>query len=80
MKNPKIGPIGGYPRGKLDDTDEGGLTVMVSGYKNCVRLDFGKKIEWLAIPIDQAVEFATLIRMHAHQIMQDLEDKKNDPS
>jgi len=60
-----LGGTGEYSDGKLDDSDEGDLRLMVSHNGNDVRIDFGKPVAWLGFPKDQAVQFATLILKHA---------------
>jgi hypothetical protein len=57
-----------YPRGKLDKEDEGGLAVVITQYKNVVRIDFKKKVAWFAFPPDLAIEFAEVIIKHAKEI------------
>jgi len=62
-KKPKLGATGDFPRGQLNEDDEGGLMLGI-GYDsedNVVRIDFGKSVAWLAFPPDQAVEFAQAI-------------------
>lgn len=63
----RIGPTGDFPHGKLNDHDEGGLRVAISSEpdKDIVRIDFGKHIEWLAMPRHMAREFAYAILKHA---------------
>jgi hypothetical protein len=57
------GPTGDFPHGKLDDDDEGGIKVAISGHlapdgTPMVRLDFGKSLAWLSLPRQQAILFA----------------------
>jgi hypothetical protein len=64
------GPTGDYPHGKLSTDDEGGLNVAISHFMapdgtRMVRFDYGKPISWLALPREQAVEFAVTILKHA---------------
>jgi hypothetical protein len=65
MPTDKLGPTGDYPRGKLDETDEGGIAIAISQYRETVRVDFGKPTAWFALPPDQALAFASLIVKHA---------------
>lgn len=63
--NDKPGPTGDYPQGKLNEDDEGGLKMAISSESGCVRLDFGKKLEWFALPPDDALMLASVIAKHA---------------
>jgi hypothetical protein len=65
------GPTGDFPRGKLDEYDEGGLALGISQYKGTVRFDFGKQIRWFSLPPDQAMKFAELILQHAEALLQE---------
>lgn len=62
----KLGAMGEFPRDRLGPHDEGALRMAIShDDKGNVRIDFGKKVKWLAMPADQAVMFAQLILHHA---------------
>jgi hypothetical protein len=61
MDDPKVGPTGKFPRGKLNSTDEGELVVAVSSMKDMVRIDFGTPVAWVCLPPDQAIEFASAV-------------------
>lgn len=54
----KPGPTGKFPKGKLNEFDEGELAVAVSNEKGMVRIDFNKKISWIALEPHQAMAFA----------------------
>lgn len=60
-----------YPRGKKYPDEEGELSVVMSAdiQTGCVRIDFGKPIQWLALDPTIAVEFATLIVGKATEVM-----------
>jgi hypothetical protein len=68
MHDYRPGPTGDYPRGKIDDTDEGGLQIAVGAYKDVVRVDFGKPTAWVGLPPEQAFELARLLTKHAAEI------------
>jgi hypothetical protein len=55
------GPTGKFPRGRLNDTDEGELAVAVSSEKGVVRIDFGTPVAWLCLPPDDALAFASVL-------------------
>lgn len=59
----KIGPTGEFPAGISDPDDEGELIFAVNwdASAGCVRIDFGTPVGWLAMPPDQATEFAKSI-------------------
>lgn len=62
----RFGATGKYPHGLLGPQDEGELSMGVShDSKGLVHINFGKDIAWLAMPQEQAVEFAKLILLHA---------------
>ena len=56
-----------YPEGKLNETDEGALTLLLSVEGNCVRVDFPKPVHWFALPPDQAIQLAHLMIAHAEE-------------
>jgi hypothetical protein len=65
---PPIGPTGDFPKGKLDADDEGGLMLAISVYNGVVRVDFGKPLEWLGLPPEEALAFASLLVKQAMAI------------
>ena len=66
VNKPKFGPTGKYPLGKLRPTDEGELRFGVAHDKaGNVHLNFGKKVAWLAMPADKAINLARVILKHA---------------
>ena len=66
-----IGATGEYPAGKMSPYDEGAIRLAVAddGRGN-VRIEFGKPVAWLAMPKEQAVEFALVILRNAgHEVI-----------
>lgn len=62
----KLGPTGKFPRGKLNRDDEGEITFTVSHDENgLVHITFGKPVAWVALPAEQAIEFAHAVLSHA---------------
>jgi hypothetical protein len=56
------GATGEFPFGKLDNSDEGELTIGIDAdIHGNVRLEFGKPVAWLAMPPAQAASFARLL-------------------
>ena len=60
-----FGPTGRFPRGKLDQHDEGELAMGVFIYRGEVRLEFGKPVAWLALGPDDADALAKLLTQKA---------------
>jgi hypothetical protein len=62
IKDFKLGPTGDYPHGKLRPDDEGGLNCAIAVDKNgMVFIDFGKAVNWLALPKEEAIELAKIL-------------------
>ena len=61
----KLGATGRFPHGRYQPDDEGELRFVVGSTPGKVRIDFGKPIEWLAMPPDKAREFAQALMRHA---------------
>ena len=61
----KIGPTGAFPRGKLSPDDKGELAVAISTMGEYVRIDFGTPVDWVCLPPDQALAFASTIAAKA---------------
>ena len=57
----RIGASGRYPQGKLDDSDEGELTMAVTRDGDVIRIDFGKPVAWLAMSAEEALGLARLL-------------------
>lgn len=51
-----IGPTGQFPRGKIEEQDEGELQYAVAAdpASGVVRIEFGKPVAWLALTPEQA--------------------------
>lgn len=67
----KLGATGDFPEGKLDETDEGELQIALSSdpAQRVVRLDFGKKIAWLALPPQTARLLAADLAQKAEELI-----------
>lgn len=67
MKNPKIGPTGKFPEGKLNPTDEGEIVFGVARdpKTGLVHLKFGTPVAWVAIAPEIAVNLARNLLKHA---------------
>ena len=66
----KLGETGTFSEGKLDATDEGDLRLAISADEQhgVVRIDFGKKVAWLGLPPQAALEMAAALTKHAQAL------------
>lgn len=71
-KKQKLGATGKFPDGKLGEDDQGQLTMGISTKDGNVMIDFGKDINWLAFPPNDAREFARLLIARANGIDMEL--------
>lgn len=73
----KLGATGKFPEGKLDPTDEGEAVIAISATEGgMIRIDFGKRVAWVAFSAKQAIELAGLLVKHARRVF-DEEEKAN---
>lgn len=65
--NKRPSGTGEFPRGKLDDSDEGALKIGIAYDKHngIVRVDFGKPVAWLGLPPSEAINIARSLLHHA---------------
>jgi hypothetical protein len=61
VANDKLGATGGFPDGKLNGADEGGLRFAIGEEGGNVVINFGKPVAWLGMPPEQAVAMAELL-------------------
>jgi len=60
----EIGPTGEHPDGKISKDDDGELAVGFTVSDGNVIMKFGKPIEWIGLPPENARQFAMqLLRM-----------------
>lgn len=60
---PKFGATGKFPDGKIGPDDEGELTLgVVRDSQGRVHVNFGKPVQWLAMPPEKAIELANMLR------------------
>lgn len=57
-----------YPRGKLNETDEGALNIRLTNKNDTVIIDFGKNVSWIGLDKQTAIDFASMILKHADSI------------
>lgn len=64
--DPKFGPTGDFPRGRLGPHDDGGLRIGVATDEHGnVVVNFGTKVSWIAVPPEQAIQLGKLLMRHA---------------
>ena len=61
-----VGATGTFPRGKLNEHDQGALKMAIGHEKGIVRIDFGKPVAWLGLPAAEARQLAALLIHHAN--------------
>lgn len=57
--------LGEYPEGKLNNTDEGALTVGIGHQAGKVVITFPKQVSWIGFTPEQAIEIAETLVQHA---------------
>jgi hypothetical protein len=57
-----------FPRGKLNDSDEGELQMKIGVRDRTVILDFGKPVVWLGLDYHTAMNLAANIMKRAQEI------------
>jgi hypothetical protein len=63
-----LGPTGDFPRGKLNEGDEGGLKLQVVTTDRTVVIAFGKDVSWIGMTKATALELAAAILKSAQSI------------
>jgi hypothetical protein len=58
-----------YPEGRLNEHDEGAVSMAIHTEAGNVRIDFPKPVAWLAMPPNQALAFAAALARHARHIL-----------
>lgn len=57
-----------YPKGKLNNDDEGELQIALTRKDNVIIISFGKNISWIGFNKTLAIEFANAILEKAEEI------------
>lgn len=57
----KPGATGGFPHGKLNGSDEGGIRFAIGEDGGNVIINFGTPVAWLGMPPQHAVALAELL-------------------
>ncbi len=62
------GSTGEFPRGKLNEDDEGELKIAIGVDKDTVIIDFGKSVTWIGLSSRDARDLAQLMLDKAAEI------------
>lgn len=62
------GATGQFPEGKLMDSDEGELRILIGHKDGKVVIDFGTPTTWIGFTADQANDIASMLQRHAAEI------------
>ena len=63
-----IGKTNDFPRGKLNNSDEGGLQIAIAVQDKTVIVDFGTPTKWIGMDKQTALAFANGIIEKANSI------------
>lgn len=66
----KFGATGEFPRGKLNEHDEGQIQMgfAMDPVKKVLIFNFGTPVAWFAMPKKEALELAEIIKKRAEEI------------
>lgn len=62
----KPGATGQFPKGKLNDEDEGELKLGVTVHDNTLIIHFGTPVTWLGLPKEDAQAFIEALQKHVN--------------
>lgn len=68
MTKPKLGATKDYPRGKLNQHDEGGLQIAIGVQDKTVIIDFGTPTTWIGLDKHTALALANSLIEKANVI------------
>jgi len=63
-----LGPTGEFPKGKLNESDDGGLNIAVGAEGENVVLHFGSSVNWIGFGPDEADAVASALNHYAQKI------------
>lgn len=63
-----IGPTGQFPRGRLNDSDQGELAISIGTEQGVVVMNFGTPTAWVGFPPAQARDIAAMLVKHADHL------------
>jgi hypothetical protein len=64
----RLGPMGKFPYGKLNEQDNGALALSLCTQGEAVVLNFGSRVAWIGILPDEARRLSALLLQHASSI------------
>jgi len=64
---PSLGATGEFPRGQLDDSDEGEISIGITVRRGTVLLAFGKPVGWLGLPPQMARDIGRTLQERADE-------------
>ncbi len=64
----KLGATGTFPRGQLNEHDEGGIRLAVGVQNGVVQIHFGTQVTWIGLPKAEALALAESIRTRAEEL------------
>lgn len=64
----KPGKTNDFPRGKINEFDEGGLRISIGVQDKTVMIDFGAPTKWIGMDKQTAIDFANAILGKANSI------------
>jgi hypothetical protein len=68
VQPPALGATDKFPEGKLNQDDQGELQFVIGHSEGNVVIDFGKQVQWLALPPTKAEELASVLVIHAREV------------
>jgi len=64
----EIGKTGKFPKGKLNNNDEGELRFAIGVHKNRIIIDFNTPVSWIGFDKKQAIEIANSLLIKAKEL------------
>lgn len=59
--------IGEFPDGRLDENDQGAVSVGIGHQQGRVTMQFPKNLNWIGFTPEQAIDIAEMLVQHARQ-------------
>lgn len=66
--NKAPGPTGEYPKGKMNEGDEGALQVAVGIEDGKIVIHFGTPVNWLGLDREEAVQLTSMLMLRVKQL------------
>lgn len=61
-------PTGDYPKGKLCESDKGGLNIGIATEDDTIILNFAAPMDWIGMGVEDAEGFVAIIQKHIDNI------------